>query len=87
MSLFAEVAVPTAHMLSARRIVTLAEIRRPFHMLWGDEERGTADNLEWVRQKFEDGGVLVHPIKYNMMPDTYIEGLRAMFRQTIHSPG
>jgi hypothetical protein len=79
MLIFAEVAIPTAHVLTAKRMISLRDLGRAGQMLWGNE-RGTIDDIKWVADRFEQGDVFIHPMKFNTFSDAYLMQLKAMYR-------
>jgi hypothetical protein len=78
MLIFAEVAIPTAHVLTAKRMISLRDLGRAGQMLWGNE-RGTIDDIKWVADRFSQGDVFIHPMKYNTFSDAYLMQLKAMY--------
>ncbi len=79
MQLFAEVAIPTAHVLTAKRMMSLRDLGRSGQMLWGGE-RGTIDNIKWVADRFDQGDVFIHPMKFNTFSDSYLAQLKEIYR-------
>jgi hypothetical protein len=79
MLIFAEVAIPTAHVLTAKRLISLQDLGRSGQMLWG-AQRGTIDDIQWVADRFDKGDVFIHPMKFNTFSEAYLTELKAMYR-------
>ena len=75
MSLFCEVAVPTACVLAAQRLVALHQLGRGVQVLWGGE-RDAVENLEWMSERFTAGDVFIHPVKWNLLSESFLDRLR-----------
>jgi hypothetical protein len=81
LSLFAEVAIPTAHVLAARRMENFINIGKSAQILWGDT-RYTIEDINWIRARFEAGDAFIHPVKFNTYNEEYLAGLRQLFNST-----
>ena len=75
MLLFSEVAIPTASVLTARRLMSLRDLNRGMQTLWG-AQRGTAENFDWVLERFAAGDAFIHPVKWNLLSGPLLDRLR-----------
>ena len=79
MQLFSEVAIPTGIALTAKRVISLRDLGKGGQILWGNE-RGTIDDIKWVADRFNQGDVFIHPMKFNTFSDSYLAQLKEMYR-------
>ena len=75
MDIFAEVAIPTGLMVCADRVIRSQDINRHADWVWNDREK---INVDYVRQRFAEGDILVHPVKLSKMSESLDELIELM---------